>query len=175
MSWFARVLDGVVQEPAVDLPAGDEPSKYFPDSMPGSWVAAPDGTPQSGWTYANGVYTAPAVNISVDRKQLIALAAGIVLTSTGTPALDGTYSVLPDAQSKITSEALYIQTTAAQGGAKFSNGLTTRGWSDATGTSHTFPSTNSFISFAEAVAQYVDAVSAWDGTGSAPSNAATIA
>lgn len=104
------------------------------------------------------------------------LATGITITSTGTPALNGTYAVDPAAQSKITAEQVYIATTG-----KFTNGQTTRGWPDISGALHTFPSTAEFTAFAEACAQLVDAVLAAQeaalagGSWVAPAATATIA
>jgi hypothetical protein len=181
MTWWVRVLNDVVQEAAIMLPDNHTPADYFPASMPGTWVQAADGTPRSNWTYTPPTtFTPPAPPpvLPLDIQQRIALGRGVALTSTSHPELDGTYACNEAAQQIISSESLYIQATAAQGSAKFSNGQTTRGWPDTTGTLHTFPSTDAFISFAEGVAHYVDSVIAWALTGAegaAPSNEITIA
>jgi hypothetical protein len=82
-----------------------------------------------------------------------AVAAGVQITSTGTPALNGIYSLSQLSLSRITSEQVYLATAA-----KFTNGGTTRSWLDQTGAPHTFPSTVAFTGFAEAVALYDDAL-----------------
>ena len=81
-----------------------------------------------------------------------------MITSTGTPALNGTYALDQGSRSNITAEQVYIATTG-----KFTNGGTTKPWPDLAGAMHTFPSTAEFTAFAEAVAGYYDAlVSALD-------------
>ena len=103
------------------------------------------------------------------------LAGGLAVTSTGTPSLNATYPCDPVSQQLVTSDQVYIATTG-----KFTNGGTTRGWKDITGTLHTFASPADFTTFAEAVAQFVDAVAAAldialaGGSWVAPSNNATI-
>lgn len=103
-----------------------------------------------------------------------ALTSSITITSTGTSALNGTYAVDPATQQKIIAEAVYIQVTGGIGVGNFTNGQSTRGWPDITGTPHTFDTTH-FVPFAEAVAQYVDALVSWSGSGSLPAASATIA
>lgn len=91
------------------------------------------------------------------------IATGCKITSTATPALNGTYGIDPVSQGQVTAESIYIQATTAQGSAKFTNGLTTKPWSDALGGLHTFTTTQ-FISFAEALAQYVDGLATTSAT-----------
>lgn len=79
------------------------------------------------------------------------IAAGCPITSTGTPAINSSYSIDPAAQGQVTSEAVYIQVTG-----KFTNGGTVRGWADAAGAYHTFINPAQFTAFAEALAAYVD-------------------
>lgn len=109
------------------------------------------------------------------------LAAGIVLTSTGNSALNGTYAADPASQAAITSEAIYIQVTGGPGVGTFSNGEATMPWFDASGAAHVFTTTQ-FVNFGKAVAQFVTAVKvafaasmpsgkSW----SAPANTYTIA
>lgn len=56
MDYFARVVSGMVAETAI-LPDGDEPSKYFPASLPGSWIPC-DSTIKSGYTYSGTAFAA---------------------------------------------------------------------------------------------------------------------
>ncbi|HZQ01423.1 MAG TPA: hypothetical protein VFB13_17895 [Reyranella sp.] len=83
----------------------------------------------------------------------LAIAAGLAVTSSGTPALNATYALDRDALFNITSEQVYIATKGT-----FTNGGATRAWLDAAGTPHVFPSVAAFTAFAEAVAQYVDSL-----------------
>lgn len=98
----------------------------------------------AGWTSMG--------NVAPQDAGTALMAAGFQLTSTGTPALNGIYAIDKQSQQLLTSEVLMVQTAG-----KFSNGSTTRSWSDAAGTQHTFTITQ-FIAFAEAVASYVDGI-----------------
>ena len=82
-----------------------------------------------------------------------AIAAGVNITSTGTPSLNGTYALDLNTRSNVTAEQVYIATNST-----FTNGGTTRAWPDAVGAFHTFPSTTEFTAFATAVAKYYDAL-----------------
>jgi hypothetical protein len=148
---FALIANGAVAQ--IDA-AG------FPIAAPFAWVdiSAVSPTPQVGWSYVAGVFTAPAIAVpsAIDLAQAAydaAVAAGVQITSTGTPALNGIYSLSQLSLSRITSEQVYLATAA-----KFTNGGTTRSWLDQTGAPHTFPSTVAFTGFAEAVALYDDAL-----------------
>jgi len=99
-----------------------------------------------------------------------AIAAGVQITSTGTPALNGTYSITPSTIADIQAQQVSILTRDL-----FTNGSTTRVWADILGGVHVFPSTAQFTAFAEAIGAYVDALFlAQHGQGSWPSNAITI-
>lgn len=105
-----------------------------------------------------------------------AIALGLVLTSTGTSALNGTYACDADAQAEVMAEVAYLNST---GGADFSNGLATIDWTDAAGGDHTFDPAH-FVPFAQAMARYVTGcklaarANAKGGSVALPSNAATI-
>lgn len=102
--------------------------------------------------------------------------SSVQVNSTSTPALNGVYAFDSQSAQNITSEALYIQVTTAQGAAKFTNGQTTKPWPDTSGALHTFTTTQ-FITFAEAIAQFTDSVvtaSQAAGTPTWPSGPITI-
>lgn len=80
------------------------------------------------------------------------LSAGLVITSTATSILNGTYAVDSAAQFNINSEAVSILTNG-----NFTNGQTTKPWPDASGALHTFNATQ-FKTFATAISQYIDAL-----------------
>lgn len=119
------------------------------------------------WSAAGSITYGPSVTAAQQSAAEAVLAAhnaskpdltlSVQVNSTGTPALDGVYAIDPKSQRNITAEALYIQTTTAQGSAKFTNGQTTKAWYDTSGAAHTF-TTAQFISFAEAIAAYVDGI-----------------
>lgn len=79
------------------------------------------------------------------------LAAGLTITSTGTPVLNGTYSVGANEQGNITAIASGLNAGKVPGGGS------TFEYLDATGTAHSFTSA-AFIDFAAAVMNYVYAV-----------------
>ncbi len=100
------------------------------------------------------------------------LNGGLALTSTGTPAVSGTYPVDPASQSAITS--IRLQLAAGLG---FPGGGSTLPWKDSAGNWHVMTSAN-FTAFAEAVSAFVQACTLVIGgyPGAAlPSAAATIA
>jgi hypothetical protein len=102
-----------------------------------------------------------------------ALASGLVVTSTGTSSLNGTYSVNPTSIGNVNAVVTYILLNGT-----FPKGASTFGWADASGGLHVFPNVTVFKAFATAFADYVSAVSEYadsGGTvGSIPSNAVTI-
>lgn len=114
----------------------------------------------SGWAVQDGAlvaYTPPVVIPTAAQVAQTAfnnaVSAGVTINSTGSPAIDGTYALDQVSLGRITSEQVYISVTG-----KFTNGQTTRAWFDIAGAPHTFPSTTEFTAFAEAVAQYEDAL-----------------
>jgi len=82
-----------------------------------------------------------------------AFAAGLAITSTGTPALNGTYPIDPATQAHIQAEVVSILLNGT-----FADGTGTVVWLDTAGASHTFASVAAFKAFASAVAAYVAAL-----------------
>ena len=82
-----------------------------------------------------------------------AVAAGCPVVSSITPSISGTYAIGDADILKINAQQTSILTRGT-----FTNGLTTRGWLDTAGAVHVFPTTAAFTAFAEAVAQYDDAL-----------------
>jgi hypothetical protein len=120
-----------------------------------------------------GAYVVPV--ITPQQQYAAAISGGIVVTSTSTPTLNGTYGVSTTDQSNVSSESLFISTFQ-----EFSTGVDTMGWADMSGAVHMFPSTALFMAFAKATAQYVSAckqaliVLTSGGTATFPSNAINI-
>lgn len=114
--------------------------------------------------------------VTAQNAYYAAFSAGVVITSTGTPALNGTYACDSDTQRNIVSEQVYISADGT-----FTNGGSTMAWPDMVGAYHLFPSTTEFTAFAKAVAQYVQALATAlatvqaGGSWAPPSNALTIA
>lgn len=112
----------------------------------------------SGWAVSNGAlvaYVPPVSPPTLAQQALAAFAAGVQITSTSTPALDGTYAISGSAQAKIQAVSLFIVVNG-----KFPGGQSTMAWADAAGAAHTFPNTAEFQVFATAVADYVAALDA---------------
>jgi hypothetical protein len=82
------------------------------------------------------------------------LAAGLAITSTAYPALDGTYATDPASQQQVQATALYI---AVNG--RFPAALSALPWPDVSGAQHTFPTTAEFQAFASALGDYVTRLS----------------
>jgi hypothetical protein len=107
-----------------------------------AWVAAgntPDPAPP-----------APAPTLPQQAEAL--LSSGLTITSTSTPALNGTYPATPTAVSYVQAEMLSVLINGT-----FADGETTLQWADATGTLHTFPNVAVFKAFATAVGAFVAA------------------
>ena len=116
----------------------------------------------------------PAPAPTLAQQAAAALGAGLAITSTGTPAINGTYAIasgIPFGREDIGTEAQFVSTFS-----EFTNGAQTLEWPLLNGTFVTFPSTASFMNFAKAAAQYYAAVKAVvaAGQGSFPSNQVTI-
>jgi hypothetical protein len=81
------------------------------------------------------------------------IAGGLTVTSTGTPAISGTYAIDAGSQSDIAVEAQFISTFAA-----FTTGATTDlPWPMPNGVTVVFPTTATFLSFAKAAGMAVAA------------------
>ena len=124
--------------------------------LPFSWAA--DGTLAFGAgmtatqiTAVQNVYAAhnPAT-VPLAMQAANAIAAGVQVSSTGTPAINGTYAL--DAQSLANIVAIAAEIANGKG---FPGGGATYDYPDAAGTFHTFPTTPAFVNFATAIASYV--------------------
>lgn len=80
-----------------------------------------------------------------------ALAAGLTITSTSTPAINGTYAVDQAAQSRINA----IETAILKNGAFPGTSGTQMAYPDITGKLNVFPGLASWNAFATAIADYV--------------------
>ena len=122
------------------------------------WQARVSNT--SGWAVSNNElvsYTPPSATPTAAQLAQesfnVAVAAGIAITSTSNTSLNGTYPIDAATLSRITSEQVMIAQTG-----KFTNGQTSRGWLDISNVPHIFTTTAEFTAFAEAIAQYEDAL-----------------
>ncbi|CAG9244899.1 conserved hypothetical protein [Paraburkholderia caribensis] len=109
-----------------------------------------------GWTVATGALVAPAPPTAAElaaqaliQSAQLALAIGLKIASTSTPALNSTYAVDQLSQSDI----IAIE-TSLNAGKGFPGGSTTFSYPDAAGALHTF-SAASFTNLAAAVRDFV--------------------
>lgn len=141
----------------------------FPVAPPLVWIdiSSASPAPAPGWSYSGGTFTAPAASPAptLVQQAQAALFAGVAITSTGTPALNGTYAVDSITQHKIAAVSVYILVNS-----KFPGGASSYAWPDVSGALHNFPSTAEWQSFATAVADYVAELDLIivTGTGSLP-------
>ena len=82
-----------------------------------------------------------------------AIGAGCQIASTGTPALNAVYPLDDSVLITMNGEQAYIAVKGI-----FTNGQISRAWLDVSGAPHIFSSTAAFTAFAEAIAQYIDAL-----------------
>lgn len=129
------------------------------------WLAVP-----------NSALAAPSSAAAQAQSDLAGkLAAGLAITSSAYPALDGTYAIDPATQSQIQATALYIQVNG-----HFPAALSSLPWPDLAGANHSFTTTAEFQAFATAAADYVTQINlqahieADGGTPSWPSASVSI-
>ena len=95
-------------------------------------------------------YTAPAPTPA--QQAAAAIAAGVTINSTGTPAINGLYACDPITISDISAEMLSVLANGV-----FTNGGASLTWPLANGTHVTFPSVPVFKAWATAIGGYVSA------------------
>lgn len=126
----------------------------------------------NGTSFIEQTVTPPTLTAA--QEAAAALADGIVITSIGTPVLDGTYAVDQTAQNNVNATVTYILLNGT-----FPGHGTTMPWIDQNGDAHVWPSVTAFKTFATAFANYVAAVALYAASngaaGSLPSNEITIA
>ena len=157
-----------------NLIAATATDSYAPTGNEQAVISAPAGfdqTKMAYYTYANGTVT---LNTPLIEYEAL-IAGGIVLTSTGTPALNGTYSTTPAAAVNISGIA-----TSIANGLGLPGGGTTFNYRDSSGAPHAFDAAH-FLPFAAAVRDFIyhcdDALATIQngGTATFPSNQVTIA
>ncbi|MEM5435228.1 hypothetical protein [Paraburkholderia diazotrophica] len=116
-------------------------------------VALPNGSSATiGYAYDGSIFTPPITTVptpTLAQKAQAALAVGLSIASTGTPALNGTYAC--DALSQ--SDIIAIETSLSAGKG-FPGGATTFGYPDTAGVMHSFSAAD-FTNLAAAVRDFV--------------------
>lgn len=179
MNVYARVAGGVVME-LISLDASIPVANAFEASVVASLVNVTSVTPQpqQGWTYSGGVFSAPAAPPAATPAQEYAalVAGGLAITSTGTPAVTGTYAIDDDQQDVITR----LQTYIAKNGT-FPGGLSSVQLRLANGAYIAIPSVTVFQEIGTAIGNFVadldnaELTALAGGSWVAPSATATIA
>ena len=90
--------------------------------------------------------------LTPDQQYDAAMASGLTLAGSSTPAVDGTWDVSAAGARAIREEAQFISLYGA-----FSTGEPALPWPDLHGQLHVFPDTVTFMAFAKTVMQYVSA------------------
>jgi hypothetical protein len=140
----------------------DTGARHYPNLPPaGELLAVSDAqwtarlSNPSGWAVQAGAlvpYAPPPVTPTLAQLAMAALAAGLTITSTGTPSLNGTYACDPLTQSHIQAEMLSVSVTGT-----FADGTSAVQWPDMSGTLHTF-SIDEFKAWAIAIGGYIAAL-----------------
>lgn len=119
------------------------------------------------------VYTAhdPTV-VPLVQRAVAALFAGVAVTSAGTPALNGTYSMDPEAQGRMAGVSTYILVNG-----RFPGGVSSYSWTDSSGAPHVLPSTAVAQAFFSAIADRASVLEQIiaNGTGTLPTAGVSIA
>lgn len=178
MSTYAYVFDGVVIEiidsrtdqSGADIPITECYTAEFVADLIDITSTSPQ--PACGWTYSESTFAAPVIAaVSAMGEATEALLAGLSITSTGTPALNGRYAV--DQLSQMDIIAIETSINAGKG---FPGGATTFSYADIAGVVHSFTEAN-FTDFAATVRDYVYALKSVIAGASTtlPSSTSTIA
>lgn len=137
------------------------------------YFAAAPTTEQLASAFAG--YTAAVAGQAAQATFDTAMASGLAITSTGTPALNATYALDSTSQAQVFQIGTYAQSFS-----EFTNGTTSMSYPDITGTPHTFTVT-AFVALFQAIARYVTAAQTTletiqaGGSASWPAATATIA
>ena len=151
----------------------------YPAPAPGTAVlpvSAAQWSAQSGSFYVAGglqaAGTAPAVTLTPAQQAQAALAAGVTVTSTGTPALDGTYPTSGPIWSDLKDEALFIASFG-----EFSSGAATISFALSPSSVVTFTAPAQLQAVVKAIGQYQTTLKTIiaTGAGTLPSAGLTIA
>ena len=182
MALYAEIVNGVIRQTVSDgQPVRMADGTQYPGNWPKSDIAgltpvvmaappASDVTVTgSTVTLVNGVptqelQTAPIPAATILQQQAAAaLSAGLSITSTGTPAINGTYPCDNTAQARFSRVYELIQRA---GGSAFPAGMTELPWALADGSIVKFASVSTFLAVEQAVGEYVLALDLIIATGS---------
>lgn len=120
----------------------------------------------AGWSVTGWGWVQP-----LDRADVL-FAAGLAITSATAPALDAVYALDELTRVRLNSNVTYINVNGT-----FPNGDPEKLWPDADGQLHTFQTTDLYMAFGAAVANYIAAVHDWaeaGGDGDLPSQPVEI-
>jgi hypothetical protein len=155
MATYAHIIDHAVRETFVP-PQGFTIEQCFHPDLSWTDVSGFDPMPQEGWSATqddDGNWTfdppAPPPPLTIAQQAMAIQAAGMALTSNGTPALNGTYAADDTSWANI----LAIETSLLAGRG-FPGGLNTINYPDKSGAFHNFTAEN-FTNFAVALRDFV--------------------
>ncbi|MBW4089886.1 MAG: hypothetical protein HIU82_02085 [Proteobacteria bacterium] len=166
---YAQIVNGLVHWifGAADMPQWNAAQITVVD------ITGVSPAPAVGWSYSDGGFTAPPSPPAPTLAQQAAalITGGIAITSSGTPALNGTYSTGAAAQQNAAHMMGFINANG-----KFPGTSGTLVWLDAAGQPHTFATTAEFGAFYTAAFDFVAdcQMIMLTGSGTLPSPSATI-
>lgn len=140
------------------IPAGVTSVIEITDEQWQACISTPGYTVQSGTLVAPTPPTAAQISAQQVEQQLAAsvqsaLAAGLAVTSAGTPAVNGTYPLDVNTQNEIGQVTLFIQVNG-----DFPGGTSSYPWFDTSNVPHVFPSVALHDEWATAIANYIAAL-----------------
>ena len=156
---------------------GDVSGPHFyvekPAELPTDEIECTEAQAQSAsmWAVVNGSVVAKPPTSA--QQAIAALAAGLTISSTSTPAINGTYATDDAEQARLNRVYSMIE----RAGGVFPSGLTSMPWPLADGTVVEFPSVSVFLNVEQAIGEYVLALDLIRTTnsGTLPSASVTIA
>jgi hypothetical protein len=146
---FARVVDSVIVELIVEIDNIDDEwhADFLADCVDVTDAVPP---PAVGWIdQGDGTFAAPPPYVPPPDEQMTsALAAGLAITSTATPAIDGTYAGTGPRWDAMVHVVTYINAFAA-----FPGGAATYDWVAISGLV-TFAATDDFLAVTRAIGDW---------------------
>ncbi|HVJ54863.1 MAG TPA: hypothetical protein VM689_20555 [Aliidongia sp.] len=151
MQFYAHIVDGIVRE-IVSPIEGFTLAQCFSADFVESCIAC-DVSVQQGW-----LFTAPSSFMpqsprkpSLADQATAALVAGCRIVSTSMPSISGTYPCDATAQARLAATTTFINTNGKFPGSNSAS----IAWMDMAMQPHVFTTTEGFLEFASAIANYV--------------------
>lgn len=175
MHYYSKITGGFYN-PEINTSMPSDAVEVSDENYQALLLAQCEGRIIQGDINGNPVAVTPTLT---DAQQAVAnagaaIAAGVIITSTATPSLNGIYAIDPVTQIKLNSGITYIMVTGAFPPAS----ALSMPWYDTDGAAHIFTKVSDFKNFATALADFIAHVDIYASsgglTGSIPSDTITI-